>query len=70
MSVLAGTDHFRELEEGYGGDVYGKRYLPGPLHMLMGDVAGALASFDCYEDAYHDDFDHAGMLNFYCREAA
>ena len=46
MSVLAGTDHFRELEEGYGGDVYGKRYLPGPLHMLMGDVAGALASFD------------------------
>jgi hypothetical protein len=28
MSVLARTDFFRELEEGYGGDVYGKRYLP------------------------------------------
>ena len=23
--------------------------------MLMGDVAGALASFDWYEDAYHDE---------------
>ena len=45
----------RELEEGYGGDGYGKRYLLGPLYMLMGDVAGALASFDWYEDAYPDD---------------
>jgi len=34
----------RELEEGYGGDGYCKRYLLGPLYMLMGDVAGALAS--------------------------
>jgi hypothetical protein len=42
----------RELEEGYGGDGYGKRYLLGPLYMLMGDVDGALASFDWYEDAY------------------
>lgn len=45
----------RELEEEYGGDGYGKRYLLGPLHMLMGDVDGALASFDWYEDAYPDD---------------
>ena len=45
----------RELEEGYGGDGYGKRYLLGPLYMLMGDVDGALASFDWYEDAYPDD---------------
>ena len=35
----------RELVEGYGGDGYGKRYLLGPLYMLMGDVDGALALF-------------------------
>ena len=45
----------RELEERYGGDGYGKRYLLGPLYMLMGDVDGALASFDWYEDAYPGD---------------
>jgi tetratricopeptide (TPR) repeat protein len=45
----------RELEEGYGGYGYGKRYLLGPLYMLMGDVDGALASFDWYEDAYPGD---------------
>lgn len=45
----------RELEEGCGGDGYGKRYLLGPLYMLMGDVDGALASFDWYEDAYPED---------------
>jgi hypothetical protein len=42
----------RELEVGYG---YGKRYLLGPLYMLMGDVEGALASFDWYEDSYPGD---------------
>ena len=45
----------RELEGGYGGDGYGKRFLLGPLYMLLGDVDGALASFDWYEDAYPDD---------------
>ena len=45
----------RELEEGYGGDGYGKRYLLGLLYMLMGDVDGALASFEWYETAYPDD---------------
>ncbi|MCZ6677804.1 MAG: hypothetical protein O7E52_11200 [Candidatus Poribacteria bacterium] len=45
----------RELEGRYGGDSYGKRYLLGPLYMLMGDIGGALASFDWYEDAYPDD---------------
>ena len=45
----------RELEAGYGGDGYGKRFLLGPLYMLLGDVDGALASFDWYEDAYPDD---------------
>jgi tetratricopeptide (TPR) repeat protein len=45
----------RELEMGYGGDGYGKRFMLGPLYMLMGDVEGALASFDWYEGAYPDD---------------
>jgi len=45
----------KELEDGYGGDGYGKRFLLGPLYMLMGDVDGALASFDWYQDAYPDD---------------
>ena len=45
----------RELEAGYGGDGYGKRFLLGPLYMLLGDVDGALASFDWYVDAYPDD---------------
>lgn len=45
----------KELEIGYGGDGYGKRYLLGPLYMLMGDVEGALASFDWYEGAYRGD---------------
>jgi len=45
----------KELENGYGGDGYGKRFLLGPLYMLMGDADGALASFDWYEKAYPDD---------------
>lgn len=45
----------KELDEGNGGDGHGKRYLLGPLYMLMGDVDGALVSFDWYEDAYPDD---------------
>ena len=44
-----------ELETGYGGDGYGKRFLLGPLYMLLGDVDGALASFDWYEKAFPDD---------------
>ena len=45
----------KELESGYGGDGYGKRFFLGPLYMLMGDVDGALTSFDWYEEAYPDD---------------
>jgi tetratricopeptide (TPR) repeat protein len=44
-----------ELDTGYGRDGYGKRYLLGPLYMLLGDVDGALASFDWYVDAFPDD---------------
>ena len=45
----------RELDTGYGRDGYGKRYLLGPLYMLLGDVDGALASFDWFVGAYPDD---------------
>jgi hypothetical protein len=30
----------RELDTGYGRDGYGKRYVLGPLYMLLGDVDG------------------------------
>ena len=45
----------KELEAGYGGGGDGKRFLLGTLYMLMGDVDGALASFDRYKDVYPDD---------------
>ena len=45
----------QEIETRCGGDGYGKRFLLGPLYMLLGDVDGALASFDWYEKAYPDD---------------
>ena len=45
----------RELDTGYGRDGYGKRYLLGPLYMLLGDVDGALASYNWYVGAYPDD---------------
>ena len=45
----------RELDTGDGRDGYGKRYLLGPLYMLLGDVDGALTSFDWHVDAYPDD---------------
>ena len=44
-----------ELKTGHGGDGYGKRYLLGPLYLLLGDLDGALASFEWYENAYPDD---------------
>ena len=45
----------KELEMRYGGDGYGKRFLLGPLYMLLGDVEGALSSFEWYESAYPGD---------------
>ncbi|HTU23751.1 MAG TPA: hypothetical protein VMF30_00050 [Pirellulales bacterium] len=45
----------REFASGYGGDGFGKRYLLGPLYLLAGDVEGALASFEWYEETFPDD---------------
>ena len=37
------------------GDGYGKRFLLGPLYMLLSDIQRALASFDWYEQTFPDD---------------
>ena len=41
----------------FGGihDGYGKRYLLGPLYLLMGDVEGAVKSFEWFEQTFPDD---------------
>jgi hypothetical protein len=40
---------------GYIRDGYGKRYLLGPLYLLMGDVEGAVKSFEWFEQTFPDD---------------
>jgi|ERR1035437_2797176 hypothetical protein len=47
----------RKEYENFGniGDSYGKRYLLGPLYLLLGDVAGALKSFEWYDKTFPDD---------------
>jgi hypothetical protein len=50
----------RELQKEYeefGGynDGSGKRYLLGPLYLLLGDLEGALKSFEWYDKAFPDD---------------
>jgi len=36
-------------------DGYGKRYLLGPLYLLLGDLPGALQSFEWFERAFPSD---------------
>jgi hypothetical protein len=47
----------RKERDKFGGihDGYGKRYLLGPLYLLMGDVAGAVQSYAWFEEACPDD---------------
>ncbi len=46
----------KEKEEfGFCRDGSGKRYLLGPLYMLMGDIDGAIKSFKWFEAAFPDD---------------
>jgi hypothetical protein len=54
------TRYERELRKegdkfGYISDGYGKRYLLGPLYLLIGDVEGAVKSFDWFEQTFPDD---------------
>lgn len=45
----------KEKEQlGSYGDGYGKRFLLGPLYLLMGDWEGGMKSFDWYEEEFHD----------------
>lgn len=36
-------------------DGFGKRFLLGPMYLLLGDVEGALRHFDWYEQTFTDD---------------
>ncbi|MCP4602199.1 MAG: hypothetical protein GY847_17065 [Proteobacteria bacterium] len=46
----------KEQEElGALSDGYGKRYLLGPLYMLLGDTAGAINSFEWFKKTCPDD---------------
>jgi hypothetical protein len=40
---------------GFISDGAGKRYLLGPLYMLLGDTAGAVRSFEWFERTFPDD---------------
>ncbi len=42
-------------ENGHIDDSYGKRYLLGPMYMMMGDAEGALKSFQWFESKFADD---------------
>ncbi len=43
----------KEYEEhGFYRDGYGKRYLLGPLYMLMGDIEGAVSFYDWFEKTF------------------
>ena len=48
---------FREEQREFGGirDGAGKRYLLGPLYLLMDDMEGALLAYAWYEDQFPDD---------------
>ncbi|MFH1634954.1 MAG: hypothetical protein ABIG63_13245 [Chloroflexota bacterium] len=50
----------RELQKeekkfGFISDGYGKRYLLGPLYVLMGDIEGAIKSYNWFEGEFSDD---------------
>ena len=40
---------------GFISDGYGKRYLLGPLYLVLGDLAGAIRSFEWFEQTFPDD---------------
>ena len=42
-------------ETGFYSDGYGKRFLLGPLYLLMDDLEGAMQSFAWYEETFPDD---------------
>ncbi len=51
-----------QQETGFMGDGYGKRYLLGPLYMLLGDVEGALESYAWFDVTCQGDRGHPMQL--------
>ena len=53
----------RKEEHEYGSyhDGAGKRYHIGPLYLLMGDIQGALDSFDWFVEEFPDDCGEPGQ---------
>ena len=46
----------KEYEKvGFIHDGYGKRYLLGPLYLVLGDLTGAMRSFEWFEQTFPDD---------------
>ena len=47
----------RKEQEAHGfiHDGYGKRYLLGPLYLLVGDVEGALQAYEWFDETFPDD---------------
>ena len=46
------------------GDGYGKRYLLGPLYLMLGNVQDTLDHYNWYQNTYPNDCGYA--LNFLC----
>jgi len=44
-----------EKKFGFISDGYGKRYLLGPLYMLLGNNEGAIKTFDWFEEKFSED---------------
>jgi hypothetical protein len=44
-----------EKKFGFISDGYGKRYLLGPLYMLMGDIEGAIKTYEWFGEKFSDD---------------
>jgi len=42
-------------KHGFISDDFGKRYLLGPLYMILGDTPGAIQSFEWFENTFPDD---------------
>jgi hypothetical protein len=47
--------HKEQETHGFIDDGYGKRYLLGPLYLLNGDLAGAIESFEWFEETFPHD---------------
>lgn len=47
--------HKEKKKYRYISDDSGKRYLIGPMYLLLGDISGAVRSFESFEKEFSDD---------------